>query len=590
MSRNTLTALSVTAGMILATASSAYLGIYKYPPGINHPNGQVERYTSGLVRYCMKERVIQAFADGNDRTRWPLCRAEFEATSTLGQFNLRAHSLSVSAIALFGSVLWLGFARKQDRARSKIKSGRLYLKGRKGQAALKAALYQEARLSGSARKFPKGMHYPWDRENRHMMIWGGVGSGKTQIMLNLMQAVHARGDKMVILDTKGDMTRGFARHQTLLAPQDARSVVWQIAKDCTGRLDARELAAKLIPESHDRIWSDAARAVLTACLIKLQSEQPGEWGWADLRRAATQSSEKLRETAAHYYPEALHVLGEEDSKTTQSVLTTLQAHLHTVSALSDAWPTSSVDGLSLTSWLNDPYQSPPLILQYDGRYPDFSNAWIGAFIATLSSIIASPAFEEDPNRRIWLFLDEFPQLNRMAHFSTLLDTGRSKGVCVVLGLQDIAQLRDRYGRDQADAWISMVGTHIITRMTLGRTAEEVCRLISTQKVEAQSLNRTYSRGDVSVNEGTRLETKEVITVDELQSRLGPKKRGIRALMLGPGKDVYEFMVPYVTLPNYRPASQPKTADPPASERPVDRKPASLLSPDAVRKIRDRGAG
>lgn len=151
-------------------------------------------------------------------------------------------------------------------------------------------------------------------------------------------------------------------------------------------------------------------------------------------------------------------------------------------------------------------------------------------------------------------------------------------------------MRDRYGRDQADAWISMVGTHIITRMTLGRTAEEVCRLISTQKVEAQSRNRTYSRGDVSVNEGTRLETKEVITVDELQSRLGPKKRGIRALMLGPGKDVYEFTVPYVTLPNYRPASQPKTADPPALDRPVDRKPAGLLSKDAVRKIKDRGAG
>lgn len=418
MARNTFTALSLTVGMMLATAGTAYLGVYKYPPGITHPNGQVERYTPELVRYCMKERVIQAFADGNDPTGWPLCRAEFGATGTLGQFNLRACSLTVSALALFGSLLWLGFARKQDRARSKIKSGRLYLKGRKGQAALKAALYEEARLSGSARKFPKGMHYPWDRENRHMMIWGGVGSGKTQIMLNLMQAVHARGDKMVILDTKGDMTRGFARHQTLLAPQDTRSVVWQIAKDCKSRLDARELAAKLIPESHDRIWSDAARAVLTASLIKLQSEQPGEWGWADLRRAATQSAEQLRETAAQYYPEALHVLGEEDSKTSQSVLTTLQSHLHTVSALSDAWPTSSANGLSLNSWLNDPYQSPPLILQYDGRYPDFSNAWIGAFIATLSSIIASPAFEEDPNRRIWLFLDEFPQLNRMAHFST----------------------------------------------------------------------------------------------------------------------------------------------------------------------------
>jgi type IV secretory pathway TraG/TraD family ATPase VirD4 len=383
------------------------------------------------------------------------------------------------------------------------------------------------------------------------------------------------------------MTRGFARHHTLLAPQDGRSAVWQIAKDCTSALDARELAAKLIPESHDRIWSDAARAVLTACLIKLQTELPSEWGWAELRGAATQSAEQLRETAANYYPEALHVLGEEASKTTQSVLTTLQSHLHTVSALAEAWKTSSVNGLSLSQWLNNPYQTPPLILQYDGRYPDLSNAWISAFVATLSSIIASPAFEEDPNRRIWLFLDEFPQLNRLAHFSTLLDTGRSKGVCVVLGLQDIAQLRDRYGRDQADAWISMIGTHIITRITLGRSAEDVCRLISTQTFEIYNRNKTYSKGDVSVNEGKRVETQLVLTVADLQSRLGPKKHGIRALMLGPGKDVYEFDVPYITLPTYRPASQHKDSKPVVSKPPTAAKVASLLSAEAVRKIRMR---
>jgi len=586
MPHKTMQALGATAVLAGLTAASGYYGFYKYPPGIKYESGDIRRYAPSFVADCAAARVLDTFSNSDNRSRWAPCKAEFRSTGTLNQFNNRSFAISVSGIALIASLGWLGAAMKRGRNRSRIKAGRHYFQAKEGEVELKKALRKDAYKSGSALKFPKSMDFAWDRENRHIMIWGGVGSGKTQIMLNLMRQIQARGDKMLILDTKGDMTSGFAQAHTLLAPQDERSAVWRIAEDCRSALDARELAAKLIPESHDRIWSDAARAVLTACLIKLQHEKPAAWTWADLRATATQSAEELRKIAARYYPEALHVLGEEASKTTQSVLTTLQSHLHTVSALAEAWSSPEAERFSINDWLNDPYRSPPLILQYDGRYPDLSNAWVSAFIATLSSVVASPAFPEDPDRRVWLFLDEFPQLDRLKHFSTLLDTGRSKGVCVVLGMQDFAQLRDRYGHHQADAWLGMIGTHIITRISLGRTAEEVCRLIGTQDVEKRKRTKTYSKGQVSVTEDVRLETRPVITMSDLASRLGPRKKTVRALMLGPGKDVYEFEVPYVSLESYRAPSQPRNWTLTAAISSAIPK-APLLSADAANRIRNR---
>ena len=405
-------------------------------------------------------------------------------------------------------------------------------------------------------EFPKGIPFAWDRENRHIMIWGGVGSGKTQIMLNLMQQIIARGDKMLVLDTKGDMTASIAAPYTLIAPQDARSHVWNIAADCRTTQDARELAAKLIPEGHDRIWSDAARTVLTACLCQMLSTKPGEWTWEDLRNAVTSDVATLRQTAADYYPQALHILSEEGGRTTQSILTTLQSHMQAVSALADAWGKSGGEAFSVTDWINAPGSQPPLILQYDGKYPDLSNAWISSIVATLSGIISSPTFAEDKYRRIWLFLDEFPQLDELKHFSTLLDTGRSKGLCVVIGMQDFAQLRDTYGNHKADAWLGMIGTHIMTRMSLGRSAEEACRLIGSQDVEILHRTKNHSNGSVTHSDTVRTDTRPVVTGSDLASNLGPHRQGIRAIILGPGKDVYEIDFPYVTLEPQRIAASP----------------------------------
>jgi hypothetical protein len=49
-----------------------------------------------------------------------------------------------------------------------------------------------------------------------------------------------------------------------------------------------------------------------------------------------------------------------------------------------------------------------------------------------------------------------------------------------------------------------------------------------------------------------------MTASEIATRLGPKRDGVRIIVLGVGADALELTVPYVTLPTRRPASVPVT--------------------------------
>ena len=88
------------------------------------------------------------------------------------------------------------------------------LRGRRlltGDAATRAFLKSakpEIEQSGAGLELIPGLAVSRDRESRHWLIWGSVGAGKTQTMLHLILAAIARGDSVLVLDVKGDMTAG----------------------------------------------------------------------------------------------------------------------------------------------------------------------------------------------------------------------------------------------------------------------------------------------------------------------------------------------------------------------------------------------
>lgn len=589
----------LTIAASLAVWGAHEIGFRRLPPGPLDAEGRlIARYQTEDVERCAGSRFLAMFGDRARLVHWRSCADDLNRHGARAAFNLRYYAVAVPAgLAL---VFLIGFliAVRIERPPARIVRGRRYLEGGAARTALRAALAAERRRFGAGLPFPPHFRLSAERETRHFLIWGSVGAGKTQTMLHLMLAALARGDKILVLDTKGDLTAGLPVEPVLVAPQDRRSLVWSVAKDCRTKQDARELAARLIPPSADPMWSDAAREVLVACIAHLQATKPKRWTWRNLRDVSVSDTERLFAIAKAVHPEATRVLADPASRTAQSVLATFQAHMNTVSALADAWDGDAAPHFSIAEWLQLGSPARPVILQRDAKYPELSNAWIGGLLGLLAAAVGSPSLSESRTRRVWLFLDEFPQLPALREFSTFLDIGRSKGVIVVLGAQDIAQIRATYGRERADAWIGVVGTQVIARLNPGRGAEEASLMIGEQEIEIRARSVSYAGTRASVTESRRRELRRTVTAAELSSRLGPRKRGVRVLLLGPGADAFEIDLPYARLPQRRPPTlsaawtecAPTMATQNADKEERAKQPVKALSPAAAARIRALGRG
>ena len=551
------------------------------------------------MRACLRQRALTFFGDQQAVHYWRACEAHFARFRAFGALKLRINALLVFSLAGVLSLFAFAIASRLRQALPKIVRGSTRHEGAAAMRAIRNALRTECKLSGEGLDLIPGMPMSRDRESRHFLIWGSVGAGKTQIMLRLILGAIERGDGVIVLDVKGDMTASLPGDPILIAPQDMRSHVWNVASDCRTKQDARELAARIIPASADPMWSDAAREIFVACTVHLQQTKGSNWTWRDLQETATLGAGKLLEIAKRCHPNAIRSLEHAESKTTQGILSTFQSHMNVVATLADAWDENKNARFSVSDWLQNPAPFRPVILQQDGRYPKLSAAWMGGLISLLASAVGSPSLEESRTRRIWLFLDEFPQLPRLDQFSTLIDLGRSKGIVTVIGAQDIAQLRETYGRNRGDSWMSMIGTQIVARLNFSHAAKEISELIGYQELEKSVKTRTQTPNGMSITWRKERERRPVISPSELATRLGPTRKGVKALVLGVGEDIYELTFPYITLEILRPSSAParwtrevsKPVSPPgAAPEPAPNSPSngpksiSGARADAIRKL------
>jgi hypothetical protein len=138
---------------------------------------------------------------------------------------------------------WLGALGLRPHSLTGHVSGpRLLQENEAKQAALRIA---EQDRSGGKQGFMK-LHplldLPKRRWTRHMLIYGGVGSGKTQILLPMVDQIMSQRRKAFILDTKGDYTSRFPE-ACILSFSDRRSRYWDIAADVRTAAQADAFAA-----------------------------------------------------------------------------------------------------------------------------------------------------------------------------------------------------------------------------------------------------------------------------------------------------------------------------------------------------------
>lgn len=100
-----------------------------------------------------------------------------------------------------------------------------------------------------------------------------------------------------------------------------------------------------------------------------------------------------------------------------------------------------------------------------------------------------------------LIFDEYPTL--VCDLSVHIATARSNLSSTTIGIQDFAQLKKEYGRDQAEVLMNIAG-NIISGQVLGETAKQLSERLGKIMQDRESLSINSS--DTSVSKSTQLDS------------------------------------------------------------------------------------
>jgi len=125
--------------------------------------------------------------------------------------------------------------------------------------------------------------------------------------------------------------------------------------------------------------------------------------------------------------------------------------------------------------VNDPYNPTMLLIGNDSKLSD-TYAPLCSLIITVSTKLMN----EPEKAKSVIIIDESPTIY-LPNFEQIPATSRSNKIAVVVGAQDISQMRDKYGVEKAEVLISNLGNQFFGRTTNKETAERVYKPINTKK-------------------------------------------------------------------------------------------------------------
>lgn len=472
------------------------------------------------------------------------------------QENVNSQIFSVTIGGLIISLMfafWLSIkAGKQSYGNDLLQvSGAELLEGKSAIRVLRELFKKEWKFSSKGVSVFPDLPLPSNREKQGALIIGQVGSGKTQILLPMLNQVVKAKSKAVTFDIKGDFSSYFLDydHVALLAPWDSRSIRWAISKDVKTEYQAELFAEALIAENtNDPMWSNSARTILAGCIVVLLSQKGQSWGWLSLSSLLNESSEKLQRFLSKNYPQAAKLV-DPQSKTSQSMMLTLHSQVKVIHQLAKAWG-EALDGVSLSEWVkSDQPEIQHIIIQ---NHTDFSA--LSKSLADLSLYFISQTLlglPDNSKRSLYFFLDEVAHL-RFSQLPTLLSLGRSKGAKLFLGIQDLGLLNRYFSREEIQAISSMLGTLIVLRVSgVGDTLASLSTALGTKEVERLSSTFDY-RGNNSYS--WQRQELPVVTEAEISQLPQASEKGIVGYLSIAGSNVVaKLNWPLCSIKNQSPA-------------------------------------
>jgi len=356
-----------------------------------------------------------------------------------------------------------------------------------------------------------GVELSRSRETEHMLVLGLPGAGKTAaVMLPVIDQVLGRlGSRLLAHDSKGDFTTIYfdPRSAVLLGPWDARSAIWDAAADIDSPALSDEFAASIcgVADAGQNAHFHRGAATLLGGLIRARIASGSGWTWSEIAADLASDPIAMIEKAAAGDPLVQSAFPSAFAPARGGQIELTKAERDVISTLANAsrliMQLAAVDSgrpdamrFSLRHWIARTAHTEIrlAILNNSALYANAAREIFGAMLAVVTASVSTalpPEKSSDDDDAIFVIIDEAKQLGAggMGAVTTLEEVGRSRGVRVIVALQDQSQLAALVGAEKAAPMLAMQAVRVYLRSSpesstqiiesLGR--REIRRLTST---------------------------------------------------------------------------------------------------------------
>ena len=425
-----------------------------------------------------------------------------------------------------------------------------------------------------------GVPVPDAFEPEHILICGAPGTGKTNIIVKMLDGMHKEGKRAIVYDTAGTFVEKFYRpgHDILLNPLDARADCWSPWVDVPRDYHYDQIAESTIPEKGgDPFWAKAARGTLVAVLRKLARYE--RTLVSALLETVLRSPLKTLASFAEGTDAAAFISMEGD-RTSAGIRAELASVMRSFSYLDD-----TADGFSIRDWVaNEEDDSWLFITVKADQLPSLRplvTVWLDIAISAIMSL------PPDRKRRLYCVIDELPTLQKLPSLSDVLARARKYGGCGILGFQSYPQLEATYGIQDAAAITGYCSTWVALRANDTPTAKHVSENLG--QVEQVEANEGMSYGVNDMRDGVNLSRMQVTRPLVMHTEVTNLPNLAGFLRFGRNLPVVRFTDSYNVLPSPQAAFVERLVPPIRLDPDDDGKPASKPSGSTHKRRRPKTA-
>lgn len=362
---------------------------------------------------------------------------------------------------------------------------------------------------------------PPKKEPENFLITGSPGAGKSTLIRHFLTRIAERGQSAVVLDPEREYVQEFydpKRGDLILNPRDRRCPWWspweEFRKDSFDT-DVAALAASMLPDlpntfaenASARFFRESSRTLLEAIFHKVPEHQTER-----ILQVLSLPREELRQTLAGTPAEPLIDPGAHEQGA--GIVATAAGAVRPFQYLPGREETDA--SWSAQRWAEQPRGWLFLTSMEDSRAAlvRLQALWLDSLVRWLLG-----ADLEHAGRQVWIVIDELAVLGYQPQLEQLVTRGRKRGLCAVMGFQNVSQLRSIYGRDRTTTLTSAPTTKVILRCDEAETAEWASEQLG--KHEIIRVEMTALAGLSSYREGFNLQphrsVEPIVMAAEVQS-------------------------------------------------------------------------